>query len=229
MNQSAFKSLDAYRTVCVEGWLSSLQVKKWRIATIVRGDVKPSQQSGILYKTWVAIESGGAIVSGHCTCMAGISEVCNHVGALLYKCMQQRTDVSSMSQPNNWLPAKKSVHPAPACNLVFKTPKLDKCSSQIIKPKEVVHSVKTASTQLREPTEEEQEYFFLKLSQLDHKASILSIHLHFNKPFIPISQSRSLPEPITLFANADGMKIDTNDIVPWGVIPIKYFRVLCDL
>ena len=27
VNQSAFKSLDAYRTVCVEGWLSSLQVR----------------------------------------------------------------------------------------------------------------------------------------------------------------------------------------------------------
>ena len=87
------------------------------------------------------------------------------------------------------------VHPVPACNLVFKTSKLNKCSSQMIMSKEVVHSVKIASTQLREPTEEEQEDFFLKLSQLDHKASILSIHHNFNKPFIPISQSRSLPEP----------------------------------
>ena len=43
VNQSAFKSLDAYRTVCVEGWLSSLQVRNWRRAIIVRGDIKPSQ------------------------------------------------------------------------------------------------------------------------------------------------------------------------------------------
>ena len=58
---------------------------------IVR-DVKPSQRSGILYKTWVAIQKDGAVLSGHCTCMAGISEVCNHVGALLYKCMQRNTE-----------------------------------------------------------------------------------------------------------------------------------------
>jgi len=51
--------------------------------------LKPSQQSGILYKAWVAIQKDGAVVSGHCTCMADISEACNHVGALLYKCMQQ--------------------------------------------------------------------------------------------------------------------------------------------
>ena len=93
--QNAFKSLDAYRTVCAEGWLSSIQVKEWKRGITVRGDVKPSQRSGILYKTWVAIQKSGAVVSGHCTCMAGISEACNHVGALLYKCMQQKTEETS--------------------------------------------------------------------------------------------------------------------------------------
>ena len=46
---------------------------------IALGDVKPSQHSSILYKTWVAIQKDGAVLSGHCTCMAGILEVCNHV------------------------------------------------------------------------------------------------------------------------------------------------------
>jgi len=80
--QNAFKSLDAYRTVCAEGWLSSLEVRERKGGEIVRDDesgiplnprcikvidhvgsknpshvtsgdkshVKPSQQSGILYK-----------------------------------------------------------------------------------------------------------------------------------------------------------------------------------
>ena len=50
--QNAFKSLDAYHTVCAEGWLSSLEVKEWKRGVIVRGDVKPSQRNGILYKVW---------------------------------------------------------------------------------------------------------------------------------------------------------------------------------
>ena len=109
--QNAFKSLDAYRTVCAEGWLSSLQVKEWKRGIIVRGEVKPSQRSGILYKTWVAIQKSGAVVSGHCTYMAGISEACNHVGALLYKCMQQKTEeTSSTSKPNKWYQLKKLFH-----------------------------------------------------------------------------------------------------------------------
>ena len=54
--QNAFKSLDAYHTVCAAGWLSSLEVKEWKGGVIVRGDVKPSQRSGILYKAWVALK-----------------------------------------------------------------------------------------------------------------------------------------------------------------------------
>ena len=158
--QNAFKSLDAYHIVCAEGWLSSFEVREWMKCVIVRGDVKPSQRSGILYKTWVVIQKDGAVLSGHCTCMAGISEVCNHVGALLYNCMQQNTEeVSSTSKPNKWLPARKTVPPVPASDLVFKVPKLDKCRSEILPLKETKKSVKIAND-LREPTEEEQEDFF---------------------------------------------------------------------
>ena len=206
--QNAFKSLDAYRTVCAEGWLSSLEVKEWKRGVIVRGDVKPSQRNGILYKVWVVIQKRGAIVSGYCTCMAGISESCNHVGALLYKCMQQKTEESSStSEPNKWLPARKTVPPVPVSELVFKVPKLDRCDSKIVPLKEIKKSVK-ATSDLREPTEEEQEVFFLKLSKLKHNASILSTHLNFNKPFIPMSQTKPLPKTIISFTHPDGMNMD---------------------
>jgi len=51
--------------------------------------------------------------------------------------MQQKTEeVSSTSQPNKWLPARKTVPPVPASDLVFKVPKLDKCHSKILPLKE---------------------------------------------------------------------------------------------
>ena len=34
--------------------------------------------------TWVICEGDGVIESAHCTCMAGLGEVCSHVGALLF-------------------------------------------------------------------------------------------------------------------------------------------------
>lgn len=88
---NAFKSLDSFQMVCTEGWLSSLWWKEWPSAVVIIADVKPSQRSGVLYKSWVAVQQISEISSTHCTCIAGTSEVCNHVGAVLYKCMQQAT------------------------------------------------------------------------------------------------------------------------------------------
>ena len=33
---------------------------------------------------WVIVENDGKVLSGHCTCMAGLAEVCTHVAALLF-------------------------------------------------------------------------------------------------------------------------------------------------
>ena len=32
---------------------------------------------------WVIVENNGKLLSGHCTCVAGLAEVCTHVAALL--------------------------------------------------------------------------------------------------------------------------------------------------
>ena len=62
----------------------------------------------------------GQVISGHCTCMAGLSEMCNHVGAVLYKCMQQASEQqSSTSLPNPGLPARKSVAPVSIKDVKF--------------------------------------------------------------------------------------------------------------
>ena len=109
---NAFKSLDGFRMVCAKGWMSTLQTKTWLDAVVIKGEVKPSQQSGVLYKTWVAVKTSGEVISGHCTCMAGLSEVCNHVGAVLYKLMHEAQQPQSFtSLPNQWLLAKKVVPP----------------------------------------------------------------------------------------------------------------------
>lgn len=59
---NAFKSLHAHRTVCSEGRLSTLGVQVWPNAVVLKCDVKPSQRSGILYRTWVAVIGNGSVV-----------------------------------------------------------------------------------------------------------------------------------------------------------------------
>lgn len=36
------------------------------------------------HKVWVLAKMDGEIICGHCTCLAGLSETCSHVGAICY-------------------------------------------------------------------------------------------------------------------------------------------------
>ena len=49
--ENALKSLDPYQTLCSEGWLSTLRVKEWPNAVVLKCDIKPSQTSESLYRT----------------------------------------------------------------------------------------------------------------------------------------------------------------------------------
>ena len=114
---------------------------------LVKCDMKPSQRSGTIYKTWVAVKPCGSVQCGHCTRMAGLSEVCNHVDAVLYKIMHEvfmQPEISCTSLPNKWLPAtvKKSVAPAQICDIDFRLHKVSRCQSTISKPKTVKLSAK---------------------------------------------------------------------------------------
>ena len=96
---------------------------------------------------WVAVKQNSEVSSADCTCMAGLLEVCNHVGAVLYKCMQQTSEQqSSTSLPNQWLPAKKSVIPVPIKDVKFGLSKVDKCQSTVNPAKRVKQSAKDPST-----------------------------------------------------------------------------------
>lgn len=35
-------------------------------------------------KCWVALDKDGIILTGHCDCMAGLGEVCSHIGAVFF-------------------------------------------------------------------------------------------------------------------------------------------------
>jgi len=135
---NAFKSLDAFRTVFAEGWMNILRIKTWTSIVVVKGEVKPLQQSSILYKIWVTVEKkSGEVISGHYTYMARLSEVCNHVSALLYKCIHEVAQPQSCtSLPNQWLSVKKVVPPVPMKEVSFPYPKyIDHCKSVIQQPK----------------------------------------------------------------------------------------------
>ena len=58
-------------------------------------------------KAWVAVEHVGTVLCGHCTCMAGLGDVCSHVAAILFTIdanTQLKNNTASTSLPCSWLP-----------------------------------------------------------------------------------------------------------------------------
>ena len=223
--QNAFKSLDAYRTVCSEGWTSNISTKSWQDQGVIvlKCDIKPSQKSGMLYDTWVAIKANGHIITGHCTCMAGLSEVCNHVGAVLYKCMHEfpltdDSDATCTSLPCKWIAPTKKVLPAKLADIDFQIPQLDKCKSLLSQPKKRKTSTKIPKgiDLVSEPSIEVQEEFFHKLSQQKHRASILSIHAKYNEPYKPLSVSKCLPATISSLYDSKRENDSLDDLVNYS-------------
>lgn len=66
-------------------------------------------------KPWLIISPNGSISSAHCTCMAGLGEVCSHVAAIAFSLhfKNRSDDMSCTDKLSVWLvpAAAKTVHP----------------------------------------------------------------------------------------------------------------------
>ena len=62
-------------------------------------------------------------MSAHCTCMAGLSQTCNHVAASLFRIeaavRNGLTNVACTSLKSEWLPNRGIVAPTKICELTF--------------------------------------------------------------------------------------------------------------
>ena len=125
----------------VDGWVSDVQLYRLtakitgKIVCVVTGNVKHSQKLSVAPSLpWVAVEPNGIVLSAHCTCMAGLGEVCSHIAALLFT-MEINTkfvyNTSCTSLPCSWLPAMQKVDYAP---IDFSAPKrkLTKLSTKVV-------------------------------------------------------------------------------------------------
>uniref|UniRef100_A0A1A8PLE3 SWIM-type domain-containing protein n=1 Tax=Nothobranchius rachovii TaxID=451742 RepID=A0A1A8PLE3_9TELE len=77
--------LEAYNFF-VSGWVHNLGTKRLRDDyRLVFAMVNHSQRSSETpLKTWIISKEDGEVIAAHCNCMAGLSESCSHVGAVLF-------------------------------------------------------------------------------------------------------------------------------------------------
>ena len=82
--------------------------KKFKEVALIPGKVCHNYSSKKPLRLQVLLHSNGAVVCGHCTCMAGQGETCSHVGAILYclgihVCIGKETTYTCISKENNWI------------------------------------------------------------------------------------------------------------------------------
>ncbi|XP_041374186.1 uncharacterized protein LOC121387226 [Gigantopelta aegis] len=109
-SMKAYKSLEAYKYVVsghVQVVLSNPVDDKCPFIAL-KSKVTPSQRARDKpHEPWVFLEkNSGTVYCAHCTCMAGLGEVCSHVGALLFKIemgvKMGMTQTSSTSKACQW-------------------------------------------------------------------------------------------------------------------------------
>ena len=121
----ASKDLNDYKTSKAysyfkDGWLETLEyneVDQYSKYCLLKTRCRPSQRmNDAPHKLWICVnKKDGKILRSYCTCMAGMSETCNHVAATLFRLEAAvrlgLTRPSSTSTVCNWLPNLKVVKP----------------------------------------------------------------------------------------------------------------------
>ncbi|CAC5368836.1 unnamed protein product [Mytilus coruscus] len=86
-SMKSFKSLDAH-IFYLSGWVKLVQsyIPEQSNHVILTADVTPSMRvNEAPHHPWIALTKDGSVAVAHCDCMAGLSESCSHIGALLFK------------------------------------------------------------------------------------------------------------------------------------------------
>ena len=118
------KAFSFYKT----GWLQKLSyhcISEESPFCAIKGECRHSQRiNDTSHKLWLIIEKENAkIRSCHCTCMAGMSQTCNHVAGAIFRI--EAAVRMGLSNPactmvsNQWLPNRKDVLPVKIKNLDF--------------------------------------------------------------------------------------------------------------
>ena len=86
---------------------------------LIKGQCRPSLSvNNPFHQLWILLEKTGKIRACHCSCMAGMSQTCNHVAAAMYRIeaavRNGLTNPSCTSKPNEWLPGSKAVADIPS-------------------------------------------------------------------------------------------------------------------
>lgn len=166
---------------------------------------------------WIIAEKSGKVLCSHCTCMAGLGEVCSHVGALLFcveSCVRIRDSSTVTQEKAYWMmPAETtSIDYMPIKDIDFTSAsaskqRLDVNISNLSGPSPLCNKMPKLPRTLKEnniqpPTTEEWSTFLHSLSQCNTKPAILSLISPYSENYIPKATKPEFPQSMSCLYNS---------------------------
>lgn len=176
--------------------------------------VKHSQSLSLpLLKVWLITKADGEVVTGHCTCMAGLGEACTHVAAVLFAAEANsitKWQFTSTSLPCSWLPPTfRSVKFAEIKNIDFLTPQ----HKRKLSTSESDDKCKKKKFEILPPTEEQLQNHYINITKTSGKPSLLSLVPGMNQLFIPKYVSGELPKPLTHLYDENALSLPLPELL----------------
>ncbi|XP_034062056.1 uncharacterized protein LOC117539828 [Gymnodraco acuticeps] len=217
----AYKSLEAFNYfVC--GWVNDLGTKEaLNKCRLVFARVNHSQRSGETpLKTWIVAKEDGEVVTAHCNCMAGLSESCSHVGAVLFAIeagVKMRETASCTTEKCKWLMPShvKKIPAAPVAMIDFssaksKKQKLDDAIAGRTGEKHTFQRPTVQGSKLERGSERYMQ-FFKTLSRNSPRSAALMSREPYYREFVPKSVSK-LPKPLPQYRTPEMLQLSPTEL-----------------
>ncbi|KAJ7996465.1 hypothetical protein DPEC_G00237350 [Dallia pectoralis] len=176
------------------------------------GKVKHSQNISVTpTHPWIKVQEDGTVLMAHCTCKAGLGEVCSHAAALLYSVLAAaviKNGQACTEKPCAWAQTiMNSVRGVPyeeICNISF-SHKQEPCSSR--------EDQGPGCPDIR-PSDTDCQAFFdaLQNSELQEskpkKSAILSVIEGHSHRYIPKVMQLDLPAPLSTLYSSTWLEMD---------------------
>ena len=124
-----FKSLDSFNYFKSGSVGKILHANVDEDLVLLKSDVRPSQKANEkCHSTWVLCGRDGTVHTGECSCVAGLSKTCSHVGALLWKIeyavRMNLTGKSCTDEQTKWnMGTSRNIEPRLIHSMDFQKPK----------------------------------------------------------------------------------------------------------
>ncbi|KAJ4926107.1 hypothetical protein JOQ06_008290 [Pogonophryne albipinna] len=208
----AFKSTDAYQ-YAVAGWVNDTNI--WHVEKthlhVITAKVNHCQAlNSKPTSPWIVVQEDGTVVMAHCTCMAGLGEVCSHAALMftVLAAVEKRENQTCTEKPCTWTqPSTKMVKYDEVSNIF--------AIKEKVKTEDLFQHMRPASAddfklfceQLHQSEEQETK---------PKKSAILSVIEGHSHRYTPKTVQLDLPTPLTSLYQSSRLVLDLPALLEEG-------------